>query len=149
MKWKISMFQGPAALTLDGKGRIAIPVRHRAVLDAMQVKELTITKHPDGPLVLYPRPTWMQLREKLATLPVSANGWKRVLLGNAMDVELDDNSSRILIAPELRAAAGLKRDLMMLGMGNCLELWDAEAYAAHEAKVMQSEPPEALKDFSF
>ena len=142
------MFQGPAGLTLDGKGRIAMPARHRTVLDAMGVKELTVTKHPEGSLMIFPRPAWEAFRERVAALPMAASGWKRVFLGNAMDVELDA-SSRLLIAPELRDAAGLKTKVMLLGMGTHFELWDAERYAEHEAKVMQSEMPDALKDFSF
>jgi MraZ protein len=79
---------------------------------------------------------------------MSASGWKRIFLGNAMDVEIDA-SSRVLIAPELRAAAGLTRDVMLLGMGSHFELWDAARYAEHEAKVMEQPMPEALQDFSF
>ena len=125
-----------------------MPARHRTVLDAMGVKELTVTKHPEGSLMIFPRPAWEAFRERVAALPMAASGWKRVFLGNAMDVELDA-SSRLLIAPELRDAAGLKTKVMLLGMGTHFELWDAERYAEHEAKVMQSEMPDALKDFSF
>jgi MraZ protein len=142
------VFQGPAALTLDGKGRIAMPARHREVLAAMGVSQLTITKHPEGSLMIFPRPAWEVFREKVAALPMSASGWKRIFLGNAMDVEIDA-SSRVLIAPELRAAAGLTRDVMLLGMGSHFELWDAARYAEHEAKVMEQPMPEALQDFSF
>jgi MraZ protein len=142
------VFQGPAALTLDGKGRIAMPARHREVLSAMGVSQLTITKHPEGSLMIFPRPAWETFREKVAALPMSASGWKRIFLGNAMDVEIDA-SSRVLIAPELRTAAGLSRDVMLLGMGSHFELWDAARYAEHEAQVMASEMPDALKDFSF
>lgn len=142
------VFQGPAALTLDGKGRIAMPARHREVLSAMGVNQLTITKHPEGSLMIFPRPAWEVFREKVAALPMSAGGWKRIFLGNAMDVEID-SSSRVLIAPELRAAASLTRDVMLLGMGSHFELWDAARYAEHEAKVMEQPMPEALQDFSF
>jgi MraZ protein len=142
------VFQGPAALTLDGKGRIAMPARHRELLAAMGVNQLTITKHPEGSLLIFPRPAWEVFRDKVAALPMDSSGWKRVFLGNAMDVEIDA-SSRVLIAAELRTAAGLVRDVMLLGMGSHFELWDAERYAAHEAAVMQSAMPESLKNFSF
>ena len=142
------VFQGASALTLDGKGRIAMPARHREVLAAMSVSQLTITKHPEGSLMIFPRPPWESFRDRVAALPMSASGWKRIFLGNAMDVEMDA-SSRVLISPELRAAAGLTREVMMLGMGSHFELWDAARYAEHEAKVMQSDMPDALKDFSF
>ena len=142
------VFQGPAGLTLDGKGRIAMPSRHREILSAMGCSQLTITKHPEGSLMIFPRPAWETFRERVAALPMEAAGWKRIFLGNAMDVEIDA-SSRVLIAPELRAAAGLTRDVMLLGMGSHFELWDAVRYADHEARVMQSEMPESLKSFSF
>ena len=142
------VFQGPAALTLDGKGRIAMPARHRELLTARDVSQLTVTKHPEGALMIFPRPAWELFRDRIAALPMDAAGWKRVFLGNAMEVEIDA-SSRLLIAPELRASAGLVRDVMLLGMGSHFELWDATRHAEHEAKVMQSEMPESLKSFSF
>lgn len=142
------VFQGASALALDGKGRITVPVRHREVLSALAGGQLTITKHPEGCLLVFPRPAWEQFRDKLLTLPISADGWRRIFLGNAVDVEID-SASRVLISPELRAAAGLTKDVMLLGMGSRLELWDAERYAAHEAKVMASGLPDAIKDFVF
>lgn len=114
----------------------------------MGVKQLTVTKHPVGSLMIFPRPTWEAFRDRVAALPMDASGWKRVFLGNAMDVEIDA-SSRVLISPELRASAGLTRDVMLIGMGSHFELWDAKAYAEHEAQVMQSSLPESLKSFSF
>jgi MraZ protein len=142
------VFQGASALTLDGKGRVAVPARHRDVLLATAAGQLTLTKHPQGCLMVFPRPAWEAFRDRVAALPMSASGWKRVFLGNAMDVDIDA-ASRVLVSPELRASAKLTRDVMLLGMGSHFELWDAVAYAEHEALVMQSEMPDALKDFSF
>ena len=142
------MFQGASALTLDGKGRVAVPARHRDVLQSTAAGQLTLTKHPQGCLMMFPRPAWEAFRDRVAALPMSATGWKRVFLGNAMDVEIDA-SSRVLVSPELRASAQLSRDVMLLGMGSHFELWDAETYAAHETEVMKSEMPDALRDFSF
>ena len=142
------MFQGASSLSLDAKGRLAVPTRHREVLGACAAGQLTVTKHPHGCLMLFPRPQWEQFRERIAALPMSAQWWKRIFLGNASDCELD-SAGRVLIAPELRAAAGLNKEAVLLGMGNHFELWDAQAYAAQEAQAMQGELPEALKDFSF
>lgn len=77
---------------------------------------------------------------------MSADGWKRIFLGSAMDVDIDA-SARVLISPELRAAARLTKDVLLMGMGSRLELWDPVVYAEHEAKVLESEMPDALKDF--
>ncbi|BAO81865.1 uncharacterized protein conserved in bacteria [Serpentinimonas raichei] len=142
------MFQGASSLSLDAKGRLAVPTRHREVLSACAAGQLTITKHPHGCLMVFPRPQWEQFRERIAALPMSAQWWKRIFLGNAMDCELD-SAGRVLIAPELRAAANLNKEAVLLGMGNHFELWDAQAYAAQEAEAMRGELPEALKDFSF
>lgn len=142
------VFQGASALTLDAKGRMAVPSRHRDALRALCEGQLTITKHPDGCLMVFPRPSWEVFRDKVAALPMSASGWKRIFLGNAMDVEID-GSARVLVSPELRAAANISKDVMLLGMGSHFELWDAERYAAHEAAVMAQAMPEALQDFTF
>lgn len=142
------VFQGESKLALDAKGRLVVPARHRELLSALAQGRLTLTKHPVGCLKVFPRPIWESFRGKLVALPMSADGWKRVFLGSAMDVEID-NASRVLVSPELRATAGLDKEVVLLGMGNHLELWDRKRHAAHEAEVMQQGLPEALADFSF
>ena len=132
-------------MTLDGKGRVTVPARHRDVLAAVAGGQMTVTKHPSRCLLLFPRPAWEQFRDKLLTLPMSAEGWRRVFLGSAMDAEID-TASRLLIAPELRTWAGLERDVMLLGMGQRFELWDAARHAANEAEVLAAGMPESLKD---
>ena len=124
-----------------------MPARYRDDLQSLCAGRLTVTKHPEGSLMIFPRPAWESFRDKLVSLPMDSSGWKRVFLGSAMDVEIDA-SSRVLIAPELRLSAGLVRDVMLLGMGNYFELWDSQRYAESEARVMQSEMPESLKSFS-
>jgi len=140
------VFQGTSALALDGKGRVTVPVRHRDVLMAVAGGQLTLTKHPEGCLTIFPRPVWEVLRERLQALPFGADKWRRVFIGSAVDVEID-GSSRILISPELRAAAGLTKDVLLIGMGSRLELWDAAKHGEHEAQTLASEMPESLNDF--
>ena len=142
------MFQGASSLSLDTKGRLSVPTRHRDVLSATAAGQLTITKHPHGCLMVFPRGEWELFRERIAALPMSAQWWKRIFLGNAMDAEMD-GAGRVLVSPELRAAAGLTKDAVLLGMGNHFELWDAASYAAQEAQAMLGDMPDALKDFSF
>lgn len=141
------MFQGASSLSLDAKGRLSMPTRHRDALSA-QSGQLTITKHPHGCLMVFPRDEWEKFRARIASLPMDAQWWRRIFLGNAMDVDMDA-SGRILVSPELRAAAGISRDAVLLGMGSYLELWDAPSYAAKEAEEMQKPMPDVLKDFSF
>lgn len=142
------MFQGASSIVLDAKGRLSVPTRHRDVLTATAQGQLTITRHPHGCLMVFPRSEWEKFRERIAALPMQAQWWKRIFLGNAMDVEMD-TSGRVLVSPELRAAAGLTRDTVLLGMGGYFELWDAATYAAQEAEQMKGDMPDVFKDFSF
>lgn len=142
------MFQGASSLVLDGKGRLSVPTRHREVLSATAGGLLTITRHPHGCLLIFPRQEWEKFRQRLAALPMSAQWWKRIFLGNAMDVELDA-TGRVLISPELRSAAGITKDTILLGMGEHFELWDKASYEAQEAEALKDQMPEAFKDFSF
>jgi len=140
-----TVFQGATALFLDGKGRMTVPARHREVLKAVSDDRLTITKHPKRCLFIFPRPAWELFRAKLLALPMSAEDWRRIFLGSAMDVEID-NASRVLIAPELRNWAHIEREVLLLGMGTRFELWDKVRHEAHEATVLAAGMPDVLRD---
>jgi MraZ protein len=142
------VFQGASSLSLDAKGRLSVPTRHRDVLSATASGKLTMTKHPHGCLMIFPRLEWEKFRERIAALPAQAQWWKRIFLGNAMEVELDA-TGRVLVSPELRAAAGIAKDAILLGMGSHFELWDKATYNEKEAQAMQGEMPDVFKDFSF
>jgi len=142
------MFQGSSALLLDAKGRMTIPARHRDALNVECEGLLTLTRHPDGCLLLFPRPVWAVHRERLAAMPIGARTWTRIFLGNALDVDMD-GTGRILISPELRSAASLTRDVMLLGMGSHFEIWDSEILAAKEREAMAAGMPDAIANFNF
>jgi MraZ protein len=142
------VFQGASSLNLDGKGRLSIPTRHRDALISMAQGQVTITKHPHGCLMLFPRTEWMLFRDRIGQLPMSAQWWKRIFLGNAMDVDMD-GTGRVLVSPELRQAVHLEREVILLGMGNHFELWDKTTYEAHEAQAMQAPMPDVFQDFAF
>jgi len=142
------VFQGASSLNLDGKGRLSIPTRHRDALISQAQGKVTITKHPHGCLMLFPRSEWLLFRERIGQLPMSAQWWKRIFLGNAMDVDMD-GTGRVLVSPELRQAVGLDREVILLGMGNHFELWDKATYEAHEAQAMQAPMPNVFQDFAF
>jgi MraZ protein len=142
------LFQGSSALTLDAKGRLSIPTRHRDALVSEVQGHLTLTRHPDGCLLVYPRPVWEKKREDIAVFPMAARPLQRLLLGNAQDVDVD-GTGRILVAPELRSAAGLTREVMLLGMGSHFELWDAAQWARREAEDLAKGMPAVLDQFSF
>lgn len=143
------VFQGCSALTLDAKGRVSIPTRHRDALVSAEQGRLTLTRHPDGCLLVYPRSVWEERRDVIARFPMSARALQRLLLGNALDVDMDA-AGRILVSPELRQAVGLARDVMLLGMGNHFELWDTAGWARREAEdLAKGMMSDALDDFSF
>ena len=142
------MFQGSSALTLDAKGRMSIPARYRDALLSEEQGRLTLTRHPDGCLMLYPRTTWATKREQIAALPASARPLQRLLLGNAQDVEMD-GAGRILVAPELRSAAGLDREVMLLGLGSNFELWDRAQWEARCMADVGNLDPAILEQISF
>ncbi|NBX61857.1 MAG: transcriptional regulator MraZ [Betaproteobacteria bacterium] len=141
------MFQGASSLSLDAKGRLSVPTRHRDVLSATAAGQLTITRHPHGCLMLFPRSEWEKFRERVAALPMTAHWWKRIFLGNAMDVDMD-STGRVLISPELREATHITKETILLGMGSHFELWDKSTYEAQEALAMQGDMPDVLRDFS-
>ena len=147
-KGGFAVFQGASSLSLDAKGRLSVPTRHRDVLSATASGQLTITKHPHGCLMIFARPEWEKFRERINSLPMSAQWWKRIFLGNAMDVEMDA-TGRVLVSPELRAAAGISKESVLLGMGSYFELWDKATYDAQEALAMQGDMPDVFKDFAF
>ena len=127
---------------------MSVPAKHRDALLLQGEGRVTLTKHPDGCLLLFPRPEWEAFRARVAQLPMDAHWWRRIFLGNAAEIDLD-GSGRILIAPELRNAANIEREIILLGMGSHLEIWDANTYAAKEQAAIAQGMPDALKQFTF
>jgi MraZ protein len=127
---------------------MSVPTRHRDALLIQCEGRVTLTKHPHGCLLLFPRPVWESHREQIASWPMSARAWQRIFLGNASDVEFD-SAGRLLIAPELRTAVGLSRDVMLLGMGSHFEIWDASKLDDSEAQAIAEGMPDVLSNFSF
>jgi MraZ protein len=142
------IFQGTSALSLDAKGRMNIPQKHRDVLFQLCQGQLTLTKHPDGCLQLLPRQVWEQLRSSVAALPMNGGAVKRFFLGSAADVEMDA-AGRILISPELREYAKLAREVVLLGVGGHFEVWDSLLYAQAEQKAIDAGMSELLNGLSF
>jgi len=119
------MFHGAAVLTLDAKGRLAVPTRHREAL-AADGGTLVLTAHPDGCLLLYPGRAWEPVRaqvEKFPSFDPRASAWKRLLLGFEEHL-VPDGAGRILVSAALRRHARLEREVTMFGQGHYFELWD-------------------------
>ena len=142
-----SMFHGAAVITLDAKGRVAIPTRHRGALRA-----LVLTAHPDGCVLMYPVTEWEPVRERVAAFPSfdpKASWWKRLLLGFE-EHTAPDASGRVLISSGLRLHAKLEREAMLVGQGHYFELWDSGVWSAKLAAALSvsGAPPPGMEDFS-
>ena len=120
------MFRGVTNVTLDAKGRLAIPTRHRARLLEQGGGQLIITVDAGHILLLYPLPEWLKVEQKLNSLPTTnprARQLQRLLVGHATEVELD-GAGRVLLPPPLREFAALDKRVSLVGQGNKFELWD-------------------------
>jgi MraZ protein len=142
------VFQGYFKLALDPKGRISMPTRYRDQLMESCAGRLTLTRHPDGCLLVYPRPRWEAKREEVDQLPYEARVLRRLLLGAAADVELD-SAARLLIPSSLREVARLSNDATLMGAGAHLELWDPEVLRACEENPNLPGLPPAAAGFRF
>ncbi len=125
---------------------MTVPARHREALTGGTDRQLTFTKSSAGCLWLFQRPAWEDFRRLLLGLPMQADGWRRLFLGSAVDVEID-SADRALVPAELRAWAGLDKEVLLIGMGRRLELWDAQRYSDHETQVLASTMPDVVQSF--
>ncbi|MCL6554743.1 MAG: division/cell wall cluster transcriptional repressor MraZ [Burkholderiales bacterium] len=142
------MFRGATALSLDAKGRLAVPARHREALQVQGGGRLVLTAHPHRCLLLYPQPEWEPIQEKIMALPSldkQASLLQRLLVGFAEDVEMD-GAGRVLISPVLREFAGLEKQVMLVGQGSHFEVWSEASWRAQlEEALAQGDrvlPPE-------
>lgn len=144
------MFEGASTLSVDAKGRVAIPTRYRDSLVEMAAGRLHITRHfQEDCLLLFPESEWVNFRERVAAWPMSAAWQKRIVLSNAVGLDMDAASGRILLSPELREASQMGKEALLLGNGSHFELWDKQLYTAKEAQARQQPLPDALTDFVF
>ena len=144
-------FHGAAVITLDAKGRVAIPTRHRnALLEGAAT--LVLSAHPEGCVLIYPESAWEPVRARVEAFPSfhpQASWWKRLLLGFEEHVS-PDASGRVLLSPALRLHAKLEREAMMVGQGHYFELWDAGVWKTKldQALAGTATPPSGIEDFS-
>lgn len=125
------MFRGVTKVTLDAKGRLAIPTRYREKLISRCDGQMVVTVDRDYCLLIYPYPDWEEIERKLIRLPSlnkQARRLQRLMVGYATELELDGNG-RILISKELREFAGIERHAILIGQGKKFELWDDQAWS--------------------
>jgi MraZ protein len=138
------MFRGATKITLDAKGRLAMPTRYRERIDERSNGRLIATVDQSDPcLLIYPLPEWEEIELKLRRLPTlnpAARKLQRLMIGHATDLELDANG-RILIPPSLREYAKLSKAAMLIGQGNRFELWDETLWNENREQWLQADAP--------
>lgn len=120
------MFLGEYEHNLDEKGRLAIPSRFREELG----ERVFVTQGFDGNLMGFSEPRWQKLAEDLERLTFAqadARGLRRMLFGRASEGELD-RQGRITIPPNLREAAALSEQVVLVGMNTYFEIWSRERW---------------------
>ncbi len=130
------MFIGEYRHNLDSKGRVAIPAKFRDKLS----NGIVITRGLDQCLFLYSKNEWDVLAQKLTKLPLSqsnSRAFVRLMLAGAMDLLLD-NQGRVLIPDYLRTYARLKKQVVVAGLYNRVEIWDADVWQEYKSKTEAS-----------
>jgi len=130
------MFIGEFQHNLDQKGRIAIPAKFRKDFE----DGLIITRGIDKCLFIFSKSEWSKLAEKLSQLPLAqanSRAFARLMFSGAVDEDLD-NQGRILIPDYLRNYASLKKQLVINGLFNRLEIWDKNIWQDYKNKTENS-----------
>ena len=127
------MFIGEYSHNLDDKGRVAVPSKFRVRLN----KGAVVTRGLDNCLFLYTKDEWQKMAEKLAALPISqanSRAFARLMLAGAMDVELD-KQGRIILPEYLRQFAQIKKEVVIAGLYNRLEIWDQVIWSKYKGQT--------------
>lgn len=120
------MFIGEYTISMDVKGRIAVPSKFRALLGTQAI----ITRGLDQSLFIYTKPEWETLAGKLAALPLSkanSRAFARLMLAGAWEAEID-KQGRVIIPEYLRKFATLTKKIVIAGLYNRIEIWDEMAW---------------------
>jgi len=124
------MLIGQYEHTIDIKKRLALPAKFRGELG----DKIIITRGIEGCLAVYTEVEWKIMSDKLGALTISqaeARSFTRMILAGAMEVSLD-KLGRILVPDYLKEYAGLKKDVVICGLSNRLEIWDAEKWETYK-----------------
>ena len=117
--------------SIDAKGRLFIPAKLREELG----ETFYVTMGMDGCLSVYSDASWAKFTEKFESLPYTKTKSMRALFANAAKCE-PDAQGRILIPAKLRAYAKLEKDVVVIGVSNRAEIWNAERWQAVEEEEL-------------
>jgi len=141
------VLQGETAITVDDKGRMAVPTAYRDLVARASNNRLVLTYNPfeAGCLWLYAESEWERVRDDVMSKPNTQRVVRLLqqkLVGSAAHLELDGNG-RISIPASHRGAVGIEKKAVLLGMGDKFELWSEQA---HRALIQQTLSDEDLGD---
>lgn len=128
-------FYGTYFLTLDVKGRIAIPATERTKLADFCGSRIVVTADLGDRLLVYPEPYFDELADRLNQLPSfkpTTEALQRTLLGYASYAKLDAQG-RVLLTPAQRALGKLEKEAVLIGVGNRYQLWRKELWEEQAA----------------
>lgn len=120
------MFMSEYSHSIDAKGRVIIPAKFREELG----ETFVVTQGLDGCLFAFPNSEWQEFEEKLKALPMAnrdARKFVRFFLAGAALAEVD-KQGRILIPSVLREFAALEKDVVLVGVGTRVEIWDKKRW---------------------
>ncbi|MBI5372551.1 MAG: division/cell wall cluster transcriptional repressor MraZ [Sphingobacteriales bacterium] len=123
-------FLGEFEATMDAKGRFLLPAGFKKQLPEEETTRFVINRGFEKCLALYPMRTWEPLFEKITGLnefDPKQREFRRAFLNGATFVE-PDSAGRILLPPNLKAYAGLQKDIVLMATGDKLEIWDSNKY---------------------
>ena len=127
------MFTGEYQHVMDQKGRVMIPSRFRDELG----ERFILTKGLEECLFVYSFAEWKEVTAKLQQLSFArkdARAFSRLFFAGACEVEVD-KQGRILLPANLRAYAGLAKDVCLIGVSSRVELWDKEKWQVYSEET--------------
>lgn len=126
----MSFFSGEYECKIDAKGRMVLPAKVKAKLPDVNTNELVVKRGFEPCLVLYPMLEWKKVFNKVSGLNEFSKEYRmfqRNFLRGAMEVDLDA-SGRILVPKSMTKFASIEKEVILVGMGNRLEIWNPEQY---------------------
>ena len=131
------MLIGEYVHSLDTKGRLIMPAKLRNDMG----KKFIVTKGLDGCLFAFSHSEWLNFEKKLKELPLSdknARNFVRFFLAGATECEID-KQGRFLIPNNLRVAAHLEKESIIIGVGTRLEIWDKATWEKCDGDISADE----------
>lgn len=124
------MFYGEHVHKLDKKGRIIIPSDFREVSKENYIEKFFVTRGLDTCLFMFPEEEWKQQEAKFKSLPFTkreTRKFNRLFFSGAVCVKID-KQGRILIPSYLKHYAEIKKDIMVVGVSNRIEIWSKDKW---------------------